>query len=180
MTDTAELTTADLEQLLEVVLPDDGTDDAPRTAPAPESRAGRAARLRRWVFAATLLGFVAVGTGTVLYGRLAHAAAEPAPPKLVQERAPVNGVMPFVTITAPRDGLALRDHAVVEVAADDGGAPVRVDLFVDADWVGSDEGAPYSPEWEHRSPGVHELKAKVTDADGNVRYSEPVEVTVVR
>jgi hypothetical protein len=180
MTDTAELTSTDLEQLLEVVLPDDGFEPVPARPVSPVRRPGRGVRARRWVFAAALLAFVAVGTGTVLYGRLAHAAAEPLPPKAVAESLPVNAVMPFVAITAPRDGFALRDHAAVAVAADDGGAPVRVDLFVDADWVGSDDRAPYTPEWEHRSPGVHELKAKVTDADGNVRYSEPVQVTIGR
>ena len=86
------------------------------------------------------------------------------------------GPVPEVTIT-PTAG-TLSEGGPVEVTVGAGAAVERVDVFVDGDWTGVDTTAPYAPEWEHRSPGVHEVKAKVTTADGAVRYSDPVEVTV--
>jgi hypothetical protein len=89
----------------------------------------------------------------------------------------VSGPTPTVTLSVPATP-ELSDGAAVTVDLGTGAPPEQIDLFVDGDWVGEDHVAPYTPEWEHRSPGEHELKAKVTDVDGRVRYSEPVEVTI--
>lgn len=81
-----------------------------------------------------------------------------------------------VVIAAPLpSGSPLRGGSV-RVVPLGGQAPYRVDLFVDGDWVGRDETAPYLPAWPERGAGRHELKAKVTDADGTVRYSAAVPV----
>lgn len=85
------------------------------------------------------------------------------------------GIVPAVAITAPATGNLIGDDTQIRIDAHDA---VRVDLFVDADWTGTDRTPPFTPEWEHRSAGTHELKAKVTSADGTVRYSEPVTVIV--
>ena len=44
--------------------------------------------------------------------------------------------------------------------------------------TGSDSTAPFTREWEHRSDGAHEIKAKLTDSEGRVRYSDAVRVTI--
>lgn len=81
-----------------------------------------------------------------------------------------------VVIAAPLPaGSPLRGGSV-RVVPLGGQAPYRVDLFVDGDWVGRDDAAPYLPAWPERVAGRHELKAKVTDADGTVRYSAAVPV----
>lgn len=103
-----------------------------------------------------------VGTAGLAYARFGH-----------PDRIPVPA--PAVAISPAQD-LAGGDPVLVDVGAHSG--DVEVDLFVDGDWTGSDTSAPFTPEWEHRSPGEHELKAKITDGDGNVRYSAPILVEV--
>jgi hypothetical protein len=88
------------------------------------------------------------------------------------------GPVPSLSITSPPE--ALDAGAEVEVLAGAGADVERVDLFVDGDWTGSDDTAPFQPEWEHRSDGTHEIKAKLTDSEGRVRYSDPVVVTIGR
>ncbi len=86
------------------------------------------------------------------------------------------GPVPAVTISS--SAFALADGAPVVVDVGPGAGVERVDLFVDGDWTGSDTTAPFEPEWEHRSDGTHEVKAKITDREGRIRYSDAVEVTV--
>jgi hypothetical protein len=86
------------------------------------------------------------------------------------------GPVPSVAITS--SPTALDGGASVQVTVGAGAAVERVDLFVDGDWTGSDTTAPFEPEWEHRSEGTHEIKAKLTDSEGRVRYSGALEVKI--
>lgn len=135
----------------------------PPTAPAPASAGSvpAGARLTASVLSVVVLLAVVAVTGWL---RFAHPRSLPV-------------ALPSVTVSATPD-LAAGDPVLVEVGPTSGA--VRVDLFVDGDWTGSDTTAPYTPEWEHRSPGAHEVKAKVTDADGDVRYSAELVVDVPR
>jgi hypothetical protein len=86
------------------------------------------------------------------------------------------GPVPSVAIAS--SPTALDGGASVQVTVGAGAAVERVDLFVDGDWTGTDDSAPFEPEWEHRSDGMHEIKAKLTDSEGRVRYSDPIEVKI--
>jgi len=87
------------------------------------------------------------------------------------------GPLPAVALAPVSDAaLSAGEEVVVNVGA--GAGIEQVDLFVDGDWTGSDTTAPFTPEWEHRSDGTHEVKAKLTDSEGRVRYSEALEVTI--
>jgi hypothetical protein len=139
----------------------------PDLAPAPALPADGALGRGRLVASVASVALLLVVVVAMAWFRFSGAAGLPV----------TAGPLPSVTITTT-DPVALSDGAAVEVALGAGVAVERVDVFVDGDWTGSDTTAPYAPEWEHRSAGTHELKAKVTDADGRVRYSDPVEVTI--
>lgn len=114
-----------------------------------------------------LLAGLAAATWAVSVGA-ARPGSAPAP----------TGEMPAldVVIAAPvPSGPPLRVGSV-RVVPLGGQGPYRVDLFVDDDWVGRDDSAPYLPAWPDRVAGRHELKAKVTDGAGTVRYSDAVPV----
>ncbi|HYF46164.1 MAG TPA: Ig-like domain-containing protein [Acidimicrobiales bacterium] len=87
------------------------------------------------------------------------------------------GPLPTVSLAPATDAaLSAGDEVVVNVGP--GAGIERIDLFVDGDWTGTDTTAPFAPEWEQRSDGTHELKAKLTDSEGRVRYSDAIEVTI--
>jgi hypothetical protein len=140
-------------------------DDEVSATPVAESVDGSPrVRLVAGVLSVTvLLAFVGV-LAWFRFGEATHLAG-------------VSGPTPTVSLDVPTT-FALSDGADVTVELGTGAPPERVDLFVDGDWVGEDHEAPDTPEWEHRSAGDHELKAKVTDVDGRIRYSDPVEVTI--
>jgi hypothetical protein len=134
-------------------------------APAPVARVTPRVRLAGSIGSVTFLLLV---VAAMAWFRFGDATAIPGSA----------GPVPTVAITSPAATLA--DGGTVEITAGPGADIEQVDLFVDGDWTGSDTTAPFTPEWEHRSDGTHELKAKLTDSEGRVRYSEAVEVTVGR
>ena len=147
-------------------------------APAPPP-AGRRARRRRRARARRLVG---ASAGCLLVGLVAAgwaaAAADQGHQIARGTPAPPPGL--DVVVAAPVPSEVLLRGGTVRVVPLGGSPPYRVDLFVDGDWVGADAAAPFLVEAGRHGRGPHDVKAKVTDAAGVVRYSGAVPVTVER
>lgn len=129
------------------------------------------ARTRRFALASA--GCLVVG---LLAAGWAVAAASTGPGTEIARGTPAAPGGLDVVVAAPVPPEVLLRGGTLRVVPLGGTPPYRVDLFVDGDWVGADRSAPYAVVVGRHSRGDHEVKAKVTDADGTVRYSTAVPV----
>ena len=76
---------------------------------------------------------------------------------------------PVVSITAPDDGEIVSGRVTIRVKATDNTGIDRLDFFVDNEFIGSDNQAPYSFDWDsyYVSNGGHTIKVEAVDAGGH-------------
>ena len=164
---------------------DEGDEDDPAlglatVAPAPVAvattwrsrRSRRLHRARTRRFALASAGCLAVG---LIAAGWAVAAAGSA--SQITRGTPAAPAGLDVVIAAPVPHEVLLRGGTLRVVPLGGSPPYRVDLFVDGDWVGADREPPFAIATGRHGRADHEVKAKVTDADGTVRYSTAVPVT---
>ncbi|MGA9524620.1 MAG: PHB depolymerase family esterase, partial [Myxococcaceae bacterium] len=98
----------------------------------------------------------------------------PRPPPGGDKEAPV------VEITEPAAGATVGGQTVVKVTASDNVAVAKVELFLDAELIGTDASAPFEFAWNTglHANGSYTLTAKAHDAAGNVGTDADTTVTV--
>ena len=92
---------------------------------------------------------------------------------------PIDAVDPVVSVTAPGDGATLTGDVTVAADASDDVAVSRVEFFVDAASIGSDDTAPYEMVWNTATAanGSRVVSATAFDPSGN-NATDSVTVTV--
>ncbi|MCB1056523.1 MAG: DNRLRE domain-containing protein [Acidobacteria bacterium] len=87
---------------------------------------------------------------------------------------------PAVNFSAPAQGALLEGTATVSFTASDSSGIESVGLYVDGTWVEDDTEAPYTFQLDTTQypDGPLELKGKAEDGCGNVKFSNPRNVTV--
>ncbi|MFP4385493.1 MAG: Ig-like domain-containing protein [Spirochaetia bacterium] len=88
---------------------------------------------------------------------------------------------PTAEITAPIHGSTIYDVAKITADASDNIAVLKVSFYVDGEWVGDDESAPYEFDWNCKElvSGEYNLRVTAFDEEGNKGDSEAVTVYVV-
>jgi hypothetical protein len=88
---------------------------------------------------------------------------------------------PTAKITAPVDGSTVYDVAKITAEASDNIAVLKVSFYVDSEWVGDDDSAPYEFDWACKElvSGEYNLRVTAYDEEGNKGDSEAVTVKVV-
>ncbi len=87
--------------------------------------------------------------------------------------------LPIVQMTSPQNGQILSGDVVVTADAKDNIAVAKVEFYIDANLVGSDETQPFSYSWASSGEqnGRHVLVVKAYDAAGNVAQSQAIVTT---
>jgi hypothetical protein len=85
---------------------------------------------------------------------------------------------PTVTVTTPTAGATVIRTSSVSVTATDNVGVVRVELYLDGEWVATVRTWPFTTRWRTHWYvfGAHTLQCKAYDAAGNVGISVPVTV----
>jgi chitodextrinase len=94
---------------------------------------------------------------------------------------PPDDPAPTVVISAPEDGTRVGGNVEVSIgAADASGSVIEVELLVDGDAVGTVAASSAAIPWDSTTvaDGIHVVRARATDDDGNVGTSLPVSVVV--
>jgi hypothetical protein len=87
---------------------------------------------------------------------------------------------PTVSLTSPANGASFNAGANINVAANanDLEGIASVEFFQNGNSIGSDTTAPYSVTWNNVADGSYALTAAVTDTDGAVVISAPINISV--
>ncbi len=89
--------------------------------------------------------------------------------------------VPTVSIRNPLDGAVVSGNIVVEANAfdvDGNGSIAKVEFFNSNNKIGESTFAPYTFVWSNVAPGNYTLTAKVTDSEGAMGVSTPVNIRV--
>ncbi|MEJ7668266.1 MAG: Ig-like domain-containing protein [Casimicrobiaceae bacterium] len=90
---------------------------------------------------------------------------------------------PTVALSAPANNATFTAPADIELAAtasDSDGTVATVEFFVNDYFLGSDDTAPYTFNWNVAGTGTYTLTARAADNTGNWTASAPVTVTITR
>lgn len=93
----------------------------------------------------------------------------------------VNNQPPVATITSPANNSVFDVGVSVPVSAtasDPDGSVASVKFFVGSDLIGTDTTPPYTATWDSARAGIHAVIAMVTDDQGGISYSDPVDIQV--
>lgn len=92
----------------------------------------------------------------------------------------VDNMLPTVSLTAPKNGVAVRSNVTITASASDNIGIKEVNFNVDGVPVGKDATVPYSITWDSTTvaDGSHTLSAKAVDMAGNVATALSVNVNV--
>ncbi|MBN2213841.1 MAG: T9SS type A sorting domain-containing protein [Bacteroidales bacterium] len=98
---------------------------------------------------------------------------------MFRTEGPVPG-RPFVTITSPLNDTIIPSTSKITLEAeawDSNGTVTCVEFFEGYTSLGIDSSAPYSISWNEIKIGTHVIKAKVTDDERNITFSEELTFT---
>ncbi len=102
-------------------------------------------------------------------------------PQLLITTSDDSNVAPAVNITAPTNGAPFIAPANITVNAnstDSDGTVSKVDFYAGTTLIGTDNGSPYSVQWNSVTTGAYTLRAVATDSSGATTTSAPVNITV--
>ncbi len=91
------------------------------------------------------------------------------------------GQIPTVSLVSPlqTDSFVAPGTILIEAtASDEDGTVTKVEFLEGANLLGEDTSPPYQFSWSNVAQGTYSLTARVTDNDGNISVSEPVETPV--
>lgn len=92
-----------------------------------------------------------------------------------------NNQYPVAAITSPANNSVFDVGVSVPITAtanDPDGTVTDVKFFVGSTLIGTDTTAPYSATWNSAQQGIHALVVRVTDDQGGISYSNPVDIQV--
>ncbi|MCF7849088.1 MAG: hypothetical protein K9M45_09575 [Kiritimatiellales bacterium] len=92
----------------------------------------------------------------------------------------------YARITAPLDGTVISGNVEFAAEAEAPSGVVKAGFYISGNWIITDQASPFSRTYDTvqgaidgKSPnGVHTVKVRITDGDGNIFWSDPITVTI--